>query len=50
MVSGIGFIGNFLLMFLMLNILGLWYMFAQILTALVIPLMNFLLNKYWTFS
>jgi putative flippase GtrA len=49
-VSGIGFMTNFLLMFFMLEVLGLWYMFAQILTALVVPLMNFLLNKYWTFS
>ena len=49
-VSGIGFITNFLLMFFMLEVLGLWYIFAQILTALVVPLMNFLLNKYWTFS
>jgi putative flippase GtrA len=49
-VSGIGFLSNLLLMYLMINFLGLWYMLAQILTATVIPAMNFLLNKYWTFS
>lgn len=49
-VSGIGFLGNFLMMYVLLNIFGLWYMLAQILTALVIPVINFLLNKHWTFS
>jgi putative flippase GtrA len=49
-VSGVGFLSNFLLMYFMVNVLGIWYMTAQILTALVIPIMNFLLNRYWTFS
>jgi putative flippase GtrA len=49
-VSGIGFLSNLLLMYLMINVLELWYMLAQILTVTVIPAMNFLLNKYWTFS
>jgi putative flippase GtrA len=49
-VSGIGFLSNLLLRYLMINVLELWYMLAQILTVTVIPAMNFLLNKYWTFS
>jgi len=49
-VSTIGFFGNFSMMYILLNIFGLWYMLAQILTAFVIPLMNFLLNRYWTFA
>ncbi len=49
-VSGLGFLGNLLIMYVMLDVFGLWYMLAQASTALVIPLMNFLLNKYWTFS
>ena len=49
-VSGIGFVGNLSIMFVMLNVFGLWYMLAQASVAVVIPVMNFLLNKYWTFS
>jgi putative flippase GtrA len=49
-VSGLGFVGNLTIMFVMFNILGLWYMLAQASAAVVIPAMNFLLNKYWTFS
>jgi len=49
-VSGIGFATNLTIMFVMLNILGLWYMLAQASAAVVVPLSNFLLNKYWTFS
>jgi putative flippase GtrA len=49
-VSIIGFLGNFGMMYVLLNIFSLWYMLAQMLTALVIPIMGFLLNKYWAFS
>jgi putative flippase GtrA len=49
-VSGIGFMGNLLIMYVMLDIFGLWYMLAQASAAIVIPIMNFLLNKYWTFA
>ncbi len=49
-VSVAGFLTNLLIMFVMVNVLGLWYMLAQTVTILVIPALNFLLNKYWTFS
>ncbi len=49
-VSGIGFAGNLAIMFVMFNILGAWYMLAQASAAIVIPILNFILNKYWTFS
>ncbi len=49
-VSGIGFLTNLSIMFVMLNIMGLWYMLAQASAAIVVPAMNFLLNTFWTFS
>ena len=49
-VSVVGFLTNLLIMFVMISVLELWYMFAQLVTILVIPATNFLLNKYWTFS
>ncbi|MFT5335940.1 MAG: putative flippase GtrA [Halioglobus sp.] len=49
-VSCFGFATNLAIMFVMINIFALWYMAAQIVTIVVIPAMNFLLNKYWTFS
>jgi putative flippase GtrA len=49
-VSVAGFLTNLLVMFVMINVLEVWYIIAQMVTILVIPAMNFLMNKYWTFS
>lgn len=49
-VSTIGFILNFLLMFLIVHILSYHYLVGELVTILVIPIVNFLLNNYWTFQ
>lgn len=49
-VSVTGFFGNLGIMYLMVNVVGLWYMAAQAVTILIIPPMNYLMNRYWTFS
>lgn len=48
--SLLGLTANFGLMYLMIEVLDLWYMAAQIVTILVIPPMNYLLYRYWTFA
>lgn len=49
-VSMVGFLSNLAIMYLMLNVGGLWYMAAQTVTIVVIPLINYLFHRYWTFS
>jgi putative flippase GtrA len=49
-VSTVGFTINFLLMFLIVQILSYHYLVGEFVTILVIPLVNFLLNNYWTFQ
>lgn len=49
-VSLVGFFSNLAIMYFMLSVGGLWYMAAQTVTILVIPLINYLLHRYWTFS
>lgn len=36
-------------MHIMVNIAGIWYMFAKALTSLLVLTWNFLANKFWTF-
>ncbi|HWL12168.1 MAG TPA: GtrA family protein [Ureibacillus sp.] len=50
LVSAIGFILNFLLMFLIVRIFAFHYFIGELVTILVIPGVNFLLNHYWTFQ
>ena len=50
LVSAIGFILNFLLMFLIVRIFAFHYFIGELVTILVIPAVNFLLNNYWTFQ
>lgn len=38
------------LMFLFVNIMAIWYLFAKILTSAVVVVWNFTLNKLWTFA
>ncbi len=47
-VSAVGFILNFLLMFFVVHILAFHYFIGEIVTIMVIPIVNFLLNNYWT--
>jgi putative flippase GtrA len=49
-VSAIGFTLNFLIMYLVVNVLSLHYVIGEVVTTLVIPVINFILNNYWTFS
>lgn len=38
------------MMYALIHILNIWYFAAQLSVILVVPLVNFLLNSYWTFS
>jgi putative flippase GtrA len=49
-VSAIGFTLNFLIMYLVVNVLSLHYSIGEVVTTLVIPIINFILNNYWTFK
>jgi putative flippase GtrA len=48
-VATIGFILNYFIIFSIVNILSLHYAIGEFITILVIPLVNFTLNNYWTF-
>jgi putative flippase GtrA len=49
-VSAIGFTLNFLIMYFVVNVLSLHYSIGEVVTTLIIPIINFILNNYWTFS
>lgn len=49
-VSFIGFVLNFMLIFGTVHMLAFHYLIGEVITILVIPLVNFLLNYYWTFQ
>lgn len=50
LVSLVGFLLNLLLIFLVVHILSFHYFIGELVTVLVIPLVNFILNNYWTFQ
>jgi putative flippase GtrA len=49
-VSAVGFTLNFLIMFTIVNVLSFHYSIGELVTILIIPIINFLLNNYWTFK
>jgi putative flippase GtrA len=49
-VSAIGFTLNFFIMYLVVNVLSLHYSIGELVTTLIIPIINFILNNYWTFK
>ncbi|WP_449619680.1 GtrA family protein [Robertmurraya sp. Marseille-Q9965] len=49
-VSAIGFTLNFVIMYLIVNVFSLHYVIGELTTTLVIPIINFFLNNYWTFK
>lgn len=49
-VSMIGLSLNTCIMFLSVNVFGLWYLIGQAITVLIIPATNFILNSYWSFK
>ena len=49
-VSAIGFTLNFVIMYVVVNIFSLPYLIGELITTMVIPIINFILNNYWTFK
>lgn len=49
-VTLIGLALNTSIMTMLVNLLHWWYLWAQLAVLLVVPLSNFLLNRYWTFN
>lgn len=49
-VSVLGLGVNSLLLGALVHGLGFWYFGAQLAVIFVVPLMNFALNRYWTFN
>lgn len=50
LVCLVSLMNNFLLMYLLVNIVEIWYMAAQACSIAVIPIINFILKKYWAFA
>jgi putative flippase GtrA len=46
----VGFSLNAGIMFIIVDILNLWYVFGQILAIIIIPISNFILNSWWAFK
>ena len=49
-VALIGFILNFVIIYSTVNVLSFHYITGEIVTILILPLANFLINNHWTFS
>lgn len=49
-VSSIGFSLNYGIMYTIVHVLSFHYSLGELVTILVIPLLNFTLNHYWTFK
>lgn len=47
-ISGLGI--NLLIMFLLVNLIGVWYIWAQMVVIVIVPISNFFLNRYWAFA
>jgi dolichyl-phosphate beta-glucosyltransferase len=50
LVSAIGLLLTDISMFLQAEVMGLWYIYAKLITSILVLAWNFLGNKYWTFS
>ena len=50
LVAGIGFAFNGLLMGLFTRVLNWFYLFAQVITTLLVLVWNFIGNRLWTFA
>ena len=48
-VAGSGFLLNALSMWIMVNVLDIYYLLAQLVTTGIVLLLNFWLNRTWTF-
>ncbi|MBS3027307.1 MAG: GtrA family protein [Dolichospermum sp. DET50] len=45
-----GFTLNIIIMFIVVDVLNLYYMLGQIISIIVIPISNFILNNRWAFK
>ena len=45
-----GLLLNTCMVFVMVEYLGWWYLSAQLCVILVVPMSNYLLNRYWAFA
>lgn len=50
MVCLSGFTLNIIIMFIVVDVLNLYYMLGQIISIVVIPISNFILNNRWAFK
>lgn len=50
LVCVIGFILNISIMYLTVNIWGMWYLLGATCVLTIVPISNFLLNKFWVFA
>jgi putative flippase GtrA len=50
MVAVFGLLLNATVMYVGVHVLQAWYIAAQLVSAVVVPVSNFTLNKLWTFS
>ena len=49
LTMGSSFAANLGLMYLLVSVLGLWYLAASVVVALILLASNFLINNYWSF-
>lgn len=49
-VSLSGLCLNMLIMYIFVDLLSVWYLIAQIVTVIIVPISNFIFNKYWAFK
>lgn len=48
-VSALGLAVNSIIMYLAVHVFGLWYVIGQMLVVAVVPPLNFVLNRSWSF-
>lgn len=48
-IALIGFVLNVAIMYLSVDVLGLWYLVGALMTVFVVPVSNFVLHVYWSF-
>lgn len=41
---------NVCIMFVIVNLLGYWYVLGQIVAILIVPLFNYTISRYWVFN
>lgn len=50
LVSIFGFLINLFIILIIVDTLSLSYLLAQVISVIIVPMVNFLLNKLWTFE